>query len=36
MEIKKSTKADLENKKHIFLEMGFAVALTAVLFAFEW
>ena len=36
MEIKKSTKADLENKKHIFLEMGFAVALAAVLFAFEW
>ena len=36
MENKKSMKADLENKKHVFLEMGFMVALAALLFAFEW
>lgn len=36
MEIKKTPKADLENKKNIFLEIGFVVALAAILFAFEW
>lgn len=36
MEIKKTSKADLENKKNIFLEIGFMIALSIVLFAFEW
>lgn len=36
MEVKKNPKADLENKKNIFLEIGFMVTLVAVLFAFEW
>lgn len=36
MDVKKSSKADLENKKNIFLEIGFMVALASVLFAFEW
>lgn len=36
MEVKKTPKADLENKKNIFLEIGFMVALVTVLFAFEW
>ena len=36
MEIKKSKKASLENKRLLFVEIGFVVALLAVLFAFEW
>jgi periplasmic protein TonB len=36
METKKTPKADLENKKRIFLQIGLAVALLAVLVAFEW
>lgn len=36
MEAKKTPKADLENKKNIFFEVGFMFALAIVLFAFEW
>ena len=36
MEPKKSKKANLENKKGLFLEIGFIVALGLVLLAFEW
>ena len=36
MELKKTPKADLENKKNIFLEIGFVVALAATFLAFEW
>lgn len=36
MEIKKSPKADLENKKNIFLQIGLIAALGTVLLAFEW
>lgn len=36
METKKAPKADLENKKNIFLEIGFLVALAVVFVAFEW
>ncbi len=36
MELKKSPKADLENKKSIFFEIGLAVTLLIVLLAFEW
>lgn len=36
MEPKKSKKADLENKKGIFLEIGLVVVLALTLFAFEW
>lgn len=36
METKKSPKADLESKKRIFLQIGIALALLAVLVAFEW
>jgi protein TonB len=36
MEAKKTPKADLENKKRIFLQIGIAIALVGVLFAFEW
>lgn len=36
MEAKKTPKADLENKKRIFLQIGIAVALLAVFVAFEW
>ena len=36
MERKKSPKADLENKKGIFFEIGLALALGILLFAFEW
>lgn len=36
MEIKKSDKANLENKKLMFLEIGMIVALLVVFFAFEW
>lgn len=36
MEIKKSPKADLEGKKGLFFEVGLALALAVLLFAFEW
>ena len=36
MEVKKSQKASLENKRLLFVEIGFVVALLAVLVAFEW
>jgi len=36
MEVKKSPKADLENKRNIFLWIGFVVALGIVLAAFEY
>ena len=36
MEIKKSPKADLESKKGIFFEVGLALSLAILLFAFEW
>ena len=36
MEVKKTPKADLKNKRLLFTEIGFVVALAAVLFAFEY
>ena len=36
MEVKKSPKADLENKKLLFREIGLIITLAIVLFAFEW
>lgn len=36
MEEKKTSKADLENKKIIFRQIGLIVALAVLLFAFEW
>jgi protein TonB len=36
MELKKSKKADLENKKGIFIQVGLVVALSVVLIGFEW
>ncbi len=36
MEQKKSDKANLENKRTIFLEIGFVIALALVFFAFEY
>ena len=36
MEVKKSEKASLENKRFLFVEIGFVVALLLVLLAFEW
>lgn len=36
MEIKKSPKADLENKKAVFMQIGLVVVLSLVLIAFEW
>jgi protein TonB len=36
MELKKSKKADLENKKGIFLQIGLVVVLGIILAAFEW
>jgi periplasmic protein TonB len=36
METKKTPKADMENKKSIFLETGLIVALALSLLAFEW
>ena len=36
MEIKKSPKANLENKKFLFMELGLIAALLIVLGAFEW
>ena len=36
MEIKKSFKADLENKRVLFVEIGLLSALAVMLLAFEW
>ncbi|WP_430816760.1 energy transducer TonB [Carboxylicivirga sp. RSCT41] len=36
MEVKKSPKADLENKKSVFMQIGMVVTLAIVLIAFEW
>lgn len=36
MEAKKSEKANLENKKGLFLEIGLIVALAIIIVAFEW
>lgn len=36
MEAKKTPKADLENKKSIFMQVGLVISLTLVLVAFEW
>jgi protein TonB len=36
MEVKKSPKADLENKKRIFMQIGLVVVLAIVFAAFEW
>ena len=36
MEIKKSAKANLENKKLLFTEIGLILSLLVVWFAFEW
>ena len=36
MEVKKSPKADLENKKTVFMQIGLVVVLAIVLIAFEW
>ena len=36
METKKNPKADLENKKGLFMEIGLAVVLLIVFIAFEW
>ena len=36
MEAKKSKKANLENKRGIFLQVGIIVALAMILIAFEW
>ncbi|MBN2348592.1 MAG: energy transducer TonB [Bacteroidales bacterium] len=36
METKKSKKADLENKRGLFLELGMVIVLSIVLIAFEW
>ncbi len=36
MEVKKSPKADLENKKSVFMQIGLVVVLALVLIAFEW
>ena len=36
MEIKKSPKADLQNKRGLLLEIGLAVALAVVIAAFAW
>jgi protein TonB len=36
MELKKSSKADLENKRVIFTEIGLVIGLALMLVAFEW
>jgi len=36
MEIKKSTKADLENQRSLYIEIGLVVTLALSLVAFEW
>ncbi len=36
MEVKKSPKADLENKKSIFMQLGLVITLAIIFIAFEW
>jgi len=36
MKPKKTKRASLENKKDLFIEIGFVIALGLVLLAFEW
>lgn len=36
MELKKSKKANLENKRSLFIQIGLVVALAVVFLAFEW
>ncbi len=36
MELKKSPKADLENKRNIFIQVGLVISLGLTLLAFEW
>ncbi len=36
MEVKKSPKADLENKKSVFMLLGLTITLAIILIAFEW
>jgi len=36
MEVRKSDKANLENKRSVFMELGYVIALALVLAAFEW
>ena len=36
MEARKTEKANLENKRLLFVEIGFVAALLAVLFCFNW
>ena len=36
MELKKSQKADLENKRGLFLQIGMFIALAVVLYAFNY
>lgn len=36
MEVKKTDKANLENKKFLFVEIGLVISLAIVFFAFEW
>ncbi len=36
MQVKKSTKADLEHKRTLFLQIGLAVVLGIIFLAFEW
>ena len=36
MELKKSDKANLDNRRSLFIEIGFLIALGFVLLAFEW
>lgn len=36
MELKKSPKADLENKRNIFIQLGLVLSLGLCLLAFEW
>jgi|SRR5574344_139606 protein TonB len=36
MEVKKSQKANLNNKKLLFVEIGFIISLLVVLMAFDW
>ncbi|MCM1176869.1 MAG: energy transducer TonB [Bacteroidales bacterium] len=36
MEVKKTDKANLENKKLLFVEIGLVISLAIVFFAFEW
>ena len=36
MELKKSDKANLENKKALFIQIGLVIALSITIFAFEY